>query len=269
MQVLLVLGGGSSWFRGSLDIQSGVDRLVLVQGPSTFVKIATYGFALLLVIGVWLCYRTLFTTQTTTFTCDRASGKCELDGDSRNLPALADIASAELDTSHENRQGDFRWVTLVKKDGTKKNISPQGAQLESVVAEYKASVEAIQKFLADPSAPKLETKFTYRASLAEKVYIVMTFAGGLLVMGALLILWNTRTFTFDKSSGKATLVDSRPLFGGNERDVAFDKITSIASGTSVELVLADNSKVAVASGDDIASIADKLHELTGKPINAR
>jgi hypothetical protein len=217
---------------------------------------------------VWLCYRTLFVTQTTTFTCDRASGKCQLDGDASNIPELADIASVELEVTHENRQGDFRWVTLVRKDGTKKPLSPQGAQLESSVAEYTAAVEAIRKFLADPAAPKLETSFTYRASLAEKVYIVATFLGGLMVMAVMLILQNTVTYTFDKGSGKATLAQHRPLFGGSEREIAFDQITAISKGAGVDLVLADSSRVTIASGSDVATVAAKLHDVTGKPVES-
>jgi hypothetical protein len=265
---LLALGGGSSWFRGSLDIQQSVDGLVLTQGPSTFVKIVTFAWPLALLLGAWLCYNVWFVARTTTFTCDRGTGKCAIDGETAAMPALADITGAELEKTHRNGQGDFYWVKLTLKEGRNKYVSHDGAQRNDVVAQYRATVEAIQGFLSDTSKQELETSFMYRSSTWEKVYAGFTTGGGLVLMLFLLVMFNTRTFTLER--GKLTMSDSRPLFGTKSEEITADKIAAVVDrkddGRVIELKLSDGKTVTILSGDDQAAdqVVKQAHELLGK-----
>jgi len=254
---LLALGGGTSWFRGSLEIQQSVDRLVLSQGPSTLVRIVLYAWPLVVLLGAFLCYRTLFTSQTSTFTCDRASGKCQLNGN--DAPALANIKGVELDTTYRGKEGRFYYPTLLLKDGGKFMLTQQGAQKESVIADYRATVKTIEGFLGG-SEPRLETSFTYSASTWEKVYSVGTLAGGALLMFVILGLAMTRTYTFDKTARKIELVDHRPLLGDKTRELAFGEVSLEHQGEAVELVLNDKSRVTILERDE-DNVAKQLGEL--------
>ncbi len=261
---MLALGGGSSWFRGSLELQQSVDRIVLEQGPSTLLKIAMYTSPLLIVLGVYFCYAAFFVAKTTTFTCDRASGKCELDGKSEAVPSLSKIVGVELENQHRDRQGDFKFIKLVLGDGGKQYLSNDGAQRAEVVAEYRAAVDAIQAFLADPSRPKLETSWTYRASTWEKVYNVGMLVGALFFMAVVLGLANTRIYTFER--GKVTLRDHRPVFGTSRRELAANEIARVTDGPAIELVLTDGSKVPILTGEDerAGAIVEQARKLLGK-----
>jgi hypothetical protein len=254
---LLALGGGTSWFRGSLEIQQSVDRLMLSQGPSTVMRIALYAWPLVVLLGAFLCYRTLFTSQTSTFTCERASGKCRLDGN--DAPALADIKGVELDTTYRGKEGRFYYPTLLLRDGGKFQLTQQGAQKDSVIADYRATVKAIEGFLGG-SEPRLETSFTYRAGTWEKVYSVGTLAGSALLMFVILGMAMTRTYTFDKAARKIELVDHRPLLGDKTRELAFGEVTLDHQGQAVELVLKDNSRVMILDQDE-GNVAKQLGEL--------
>src|SRR5262245_14498 len=267
LQMLVVLGGGTSWFRSPVEVQRSVDRLVLEQGPSTFIKLVMYGLALLLPLGLYLCYRTLFTTQTTTFACDRATGKCTLDGNAAGMPALADIKDVELEKTWAARQGDFYWITLRLKDGGKQKITPQGAQQKEVVAQYRAALDKIKSFLADSAAPRLETSFTFRSSLGQKFYTVTNVLGGASFLFMLLPLNATSTFTFDKNAAKATFDTRTPVLGTKHRDVAFADIQSIDESKGVALKLASSETVVVWTGAD-AELAGRIAELVGKPRSA-
>jgi len=259
--VLLVLGGGSSWFRGGVHIERSADRLVLEQGPSMFVKIVVIAWPLLLLLGAYLCYRVLFKQPSTTFACDRASGTCSLDGSSEQMPALADITGAEIEVIHRSRQGDFRFINLLLKDGKKKTLSQDGAQRADSVASYKAAVAAIEKFLADPSQAKLETSFIYHASLWEKFWNVSTWLGAAMVYALVLGVAMTRTYTFDRTAKKLIAVDHKPIYGDVAQEITFDRIAEVMPGPPVELKLKDGAILTIASGDDAGALGKELAEL--------
>jgi len=141
--------------------------------PTLWVR-AGYWVALLCVLfsALFVCGM-LFGSQAQRLVCDRHNGSCEVNG--VRLVYVDEIKGAELRTYWMRSSGHFKMVTLVLRDGRRVDASTQGAQSDRSVAEYAAAVDAIRKFLADPTAPRLDVTYTYRASLGEKIFSVIGF----------------------------------------------------------------------------------------------
>jgi hypothetical protein len=260
---------GKSFTLTPMQIERSVDRLILVQGPSTLLKVAVWGFVFAVALGVFALYATLFTVQTTRLVCDRASGKWEREGLAPR--PLAEISGAELTSYHRNKQGDFYVVTLLLNDGTKLDVTPYGAQETRSVAEYRAMVESVRTFLADPSQPRLDVSCTKRSSLSEKVYAVGTFALGVFACALLMLGWRAQSFTFDGGARQVLLSCKRFVGSGSTRQIPFDQIVAIGdrqiqSGRRLELRLADGSTEAIVDGSIPAALVDDLSQILKKPL---
>src|SRR5258706_10985619 len=138
-------------FQGPIEIQQSIGKLVITQGPSNLIRFITYGWPLIILIAAIVSYSRFFGSKTTKLTCVRATKSCELSGGSRRSLSLDDIKGVELENYYQHKDGDFKAVTVLLKDGTKERLSPNGAREESSVAEYRAAVEAIRSFLDDRS----------------------------------------------------------------------------------------------------------------------
>jgi hypothetical protein len=264
--------GDPSVLRAPLEVTESVDRLVLAQGPSTLFRVAA---VLLVLFGVFCAVAfvgMLLGSQTQRLTCDRAAGTCEMNGHA--LVPLADVSGVELRRQHTSGGRSESYtdyhVTLLLRDGTKKDASFQGARSDRSIAEYQAAVDATARFLADATAARLDTTFVYRASPGE--YVRMGIFVGFLVpmLWFVLSLWVNVRVTFDRQAGTVTAV-SRPLLAsGRERQLRTADVTAIVdeqslAGHPVRLELADGSRVTVLFTKEArTALVTQLREFTGK-----
>jgi hypothetical protein len=202
-----LLRDASAW-RRPIEIGDDGGRLVLEQRPTLAMRaavwllICTCAFMALFVGGMF------FGSQAQRLVCDRGNGACELNG--RSLVAVDQVKGAELGTYWNRSSGHFKTVTLLLRDGSKLDAITQGAQSDRSVAEYRAAVEAIRGFVADPARPRLDVTYTYRASVGEKIFSLVGFV--VISFAVWIVVATTRRHRWLFDAGEL-VVTSKPLFG--------------------------------------------------------
>jgi len=260
--------------RGSIKVRAEADQLVLSERPRlrylvTFFLVAL--FATPIVVGG---IAGLFANQPQHLICDRARDTCERDG--VTLAPLHDIAGAEL-TEREVRGtrtalGYFQSVTFVLRDGTHLRASSMEAQSTSSTAEYRAAVDAIRKFLANPSQSRLETTFEYRPSWSERIYLAATSAMPLCFLVAMLSLWPGSSYVCGQG---LVIAKNGPRFGKkltyelpiDQIAVIGDRRSEIARGIDLQLI--DGNRILIAHsrhGRIPDSLLPNLQKVLEKPI---
>jgi hypothetical protein len=138
------------------------------------------------------------------------------------------------------------------------------------VASYRAAVEALNAFLADPRRLELETSFTYKAGVVKTLRGVGTFAGGLFVLGMLVLLFPTYVSTFER--GRVVLA-SRSLLRRSRYEATADEIAAVVErqgprARALGLELRDGSTVVVVHAPCGAPepLAARLAEVLAKPL---
>jgi hypothetical protein len=240
------------------------DKLVLRQRPGRLFRWGTWTWAVITVFSVVMVISELAgSTTTTRFTCSRASGHCERDGIRGTIPALADIERAELRRMWISKQGYGYAITLHARAGKTYDVDSYAALSEEAIASYRAAVDAINKFLADPTQPTLDTSFTYRPSLWEKIRgAVLTFFG-LVLLAFALLLYRTTRVTVEPT--KVTIVE-RGVFARSRTEVSADQIRAISADERLVSLELDDSRVVVLQATGRDPLADKLGALLAKPV---
>jgi hypothetical protein len=260
--------GGASWWRAPIALADGVDRLVLTQGPTWIFKIVVFGVAFIGLFGAVATVGLLFGSQPTRLVCDRTAGTCTQNGIA--LVPLAEIAGVELRKYHVTKQGDFYAVALQLGDGSTRDVGGQGAQSPRSIAEYRASVEAMRAFLANPGQARLDTTFTYYASVWERVRMVVLSVMFLPIAVLLIFMTSTTSYTF--AGGKIVASTTGPLRSASTEVLPFARVTAIADHLhagrrQIALVLDDGSRLLLVDAADAPeALVGRLRQLLGKPV---
>lgn len=255
-----------------VTLHDSSDRLVLRQRPGRWFRWGTWAWGVITLIMIAAFVSEWFGGGwTTRFTCSRASGHCERDGIRGTLPPLAEIERAELRRYHVTKQGDFHAITLHTRAGQTFDVDSYGAQRDDAIASYRATVDDINRFLADPAQQQLDTSFTYHASGSEKARAMVLLVSGLLLLALALALYRAARFTFERA--RVTLVTRGP-FVRDRRELAGDQIRAVvdrrdASGCALGLDLTDGSTVIVLQSSSPDPLAQKISAVLGKPLEQR
>jgi len=143
-----------------------------------------------------------------------------------------------------------------------------------VIADYRATVRAINAYLADGSQQKLDASFTYRAGLWEEFQSIFYLVFGAATLFIAWGLWTKRVCTFEPA--KVTFVERR-WFRHSMQEIGADRIIAIVERPVldrqvVELQLADLSAILVVeterTGVRMTGLARELAELLRKPLQA-
>jgi hypothetical protein len=258
-----------------MKIRKKGGNIILSQKTRLWFRAAVSVWATVVLMTPFMIYSELFSSQTTRFTCERGSGVCAVDGRPKDVPRLADITRAEMDHDFNRRDGTNWGINLVTRDGKKHSIEQQRAIKDSVIADYRSTVKAINAYLADGTQQKLDTSFTYRASLWEKLQSIFYLFFGVATLFVGWLLWTRRVYTFE--AGKVTVVVCRP-FQRATQEIGADRITAIADRhvfdrRRVELKLAGALPIPVVeAGSTETLVADplakELAEFLGKPLES-
>jgi len=256
-----------------MKIHKNDGKIVLSQKTRLWFRAAVCVWASVVLTTPFWIYWVLFNSQTTRFTCDRGDGVCAVDGRTQGVPRLDDLARAEMDHNWNRRDGVNWGINLVTRDGKKYRIEQQRAIKDSVVADYRAAVKAINAYLHDPAQQKLEVSYTYWAALSEKLQSIFYLFFG---VGTLLVgwnLWRRRVYIFEP--GKITVVVRHP-FDRETKEYATDRITAIAerqfmNRRFVDLKLDDMSVVRVVEAwreeaPFTDQVAKELAGILGRPV---
>jgi hypothetical protein len=262
-------------FRTPMKIQKQAGRIILVQKTRLWFRAAVCFWATVVLMMPFMLYSDFFSSQTTRFTCDRGTGDCAVNGRTKEVPRIADITRAQMDRDFSRRDGTNWGIDLITRDGKKHSIEEQRAIRDSVVADYRATVKAINAYLADARQQKLDTSFTYRAGVWEKIQSVFYLFFG---AGTLLVAWNLwtkRMYAFEPA--KVTVAVLHP-FQREMRDIAAGRIAAIMdrqffNRKVVELKLDDASTITIvdAAGTEVAmadQLAKELAQVLGKPLQS-
>jgi hypothetical protein len=178
-----------------------------------------------------------------------------------------------MDRDFNRRDGRNWGINLITHDGKKHSIEVQRAIKDSVVSEYRATVTAINTYLAHPDQQKLDVSFTYRASLSEQLQSIFYFFFGVGTLFVGWVFWTKRRYVFEP--GKVVIEVRRP-FQRSAQEIAADRITAIAerqTSTSriVELEVDGTSSMPiVVSGRNLMApddpLARELAGFLGKPL---
>jgi hypothetical protein len=222
-----------------------------------------------------MLYSQLFSAQTTRLTCDRATNICAVDGSSRDVPRVDEIARAEMNHDSNRRDGPNWGIDLVTRDGRKHPIEQQRAIANAVVANYAAAVAATNAYLANRAQPALDVSFTYRASLGEKLQTVFYLLFGIATLIAGWALWTRRSYIFEHDCVNA--IERRPFFQ-TKAVIAVDRIAAIydrpfRDGRIVELAFEDGSKIGVLQAGarkavEASRVAKELADYLAKPLKS-
>jgi hypothetical protein len=248
-------------------------KVVFSQKTRLWFRAAVCFWATVVFLTPFMIYFNFFSSQTTRFTCDRSTGACEVDGQTRDVPRLGDINRAVLDHDFNRRDGANYGIELITREGKKYPIEQQRAIKDSVIADYRKTVKAINAYVADPTQQKLDTSFTYRAGAWERFQSIFYFLFGVGTLFVAWRLWTTRLLTVEP--GKITIVERHP-FNRQTGEIAADRVSGIAfrefsDRRVVELKLDDASTVQVVNAGRMeALMADQMaRELAGslgKPL---
>jgi hypothetical protein len=144
----------------------------------------TFGWGAVIALAGWMAYSQLFSSVTTTLTCDRAADLCKLSGGTqRPVPRPSQIEHAQIRHHLEHKQGIVYDIYLDELA-----ISPYAARSDESVASYRAAVAKIEAFLHDPTQPHLDASFTHWASTRDKLGAIGVFAGTLVVLGFMIVV---------------------------------------------------------------------------------
>jgi hypothetical protein len=240
---------------GIVEVTPGDDTLVIAQRPTRLFRALTGAACALAALCAWMAIDKLFRDYTTRLVCTRATDRCEIENgrDLRDLPALHDIVGATLPSHHVHKVGEMYNVGLRLRDGSTRLISPEATREDSSLAEYREAVAAIDRFVADPGAARLAVAFTYRASLWEKTRSMFLFAGMLGVVVLMLLLWQRRTYAFDRKAGTLAFKSRTAITRARVREVPLEQITTVrpfglrlADGSSLSLPSAGAARDAAA-----------------------
>jgi hypothetical protein len=214
---------------GIVEVTPGDDTLAIVQRPTRLFRALTGVACAIALLCGWMAIDKLFLEHTTRFVCVRATDRCEIEHgrDLRDLPPLHDIAGATLERHVVHKVGDMYDVALRLRDGSTRLISPEATRDDASLAEYRAAVSAIDRFAADPAATRLAVAFTYHPSIWEQTRTVLLFVGMLGVVGVMLVLWQRRTYAFDRKAGTLAVKSSTAVTRARVREVALDQITTV------------------------------------------
>ena len=258
---------------GAIKVRAGDDELVLLERPRLLYLIAL-GLVALVALPIFLGgVVSLFATHSQHLVCDRHRDVCERDGVA--IALLHDVSGAEL-TERAVRSGGgryamgyFKSVTLVLRDGSRKNASDAEVQSDASVAEYRAAVDAIRAFLANPSQQRFETTFTYRPSWSERIYTVCTCTLPLLFVMSLLALWPASSYTFVQGTMSAK---NGKRFGKKlTYQLPIEEIAVIGDrdGRGIDLQLGDGSRILLAHvrhGHLPKALLPAVEKALGKPV---
>jgi hypothetical protein len=256
-----------------MEIHKESGRIVLSQKKRIWFRAAVCFWALAVLSILFMLYDELFQTHTWHFTCDRGTGVCAIDGQTRDIPKLADIKRAEMDRGWNRRDGRNWGINLVTADGKKHSIEEQRAIKDSVIADYRATVKAINAFLANPGQQKLDTAFTYVASLSEKLVSAYYLLFGLVALYGGLRAWTKTVYSFE--AGKITAVVRGPILRTRQEIdagwIAAIIDRQVANSRFIELSLTDGSLIAIVTMGSMetamsASISMEIAGLLGKPV---
>lgn len=247
--------------------------IVLLQKTRLWFRAAVCFWATIVLLTPFMIYSEIFTSQTTTFTCDRGAGICAVNGRTNDVPRLADITRAEMDHDFNRRDGRHWGINLLTRDGKRHSIEQQRAIKNTVVDDYRTAVKAINAFLGDHTRQKLDTSFTYHAALSEVLQSFFYLFFGVAALFAAFPFWTKRRYTFEP--GKIAFQVRRP-FQRETQEIATDRITAIvdrpgANRRIVGLKLDDGSSISlIEAGPDQApkanQLAKELAGILGKPL---
>ena len=258
-----------------MKIHKETGKIILSQKTRIWFRAAVCFWATVVLMTLLMIYSELFSSQTTSFTCDRSTGDCAVDGRNREVPRLDDISRAQMDRDFNRRDGRNWGINLITHDGKKHSIEQQRAIKDSVVSEYRATVTAINAYLAHREQQKLEVSFTYRASLWEKVQSIFYFLFGAVALFVGWLHWTKRLYTFEP--GKVIIEVRRP-FQRDTQEITADRIAAIAlrpmsTGRFLELKIVGTSSIRVVETGGSQTTTDnalarELAEILGKPLES-
>jgi hypothetical protein len=249
--------------------------IVLSQKTRLWFRAAVCLWATIVVMTPFMIYSEWFLSTTTRFTCDRGTGICSVDGRSGNVPRLADIGRAEMDRDFNRRDGVNWGVNLVTRDGKKYALDEQRAIDDRVVADYRTSVKAINAYLANPAQSSLDTSFTYRASLGEKIQSLVYFVFGVFSLLIACALWTSAAYIVD---GERVTVVTRWMFQRTTQEIAVSRIRRVvdrqeSDGRSLQLQVDDAERITIATAGrarmlELGALAAELAMFLGKPLQS-
>jgi len=240
--------GDPSLLRRAIRIEAGDDRLVLSQSPSLVLGLATWTLLALVAFGALAAGGILFGSQTQRLVCDRTAGSFELNG--RPLAPLPQVTGAELRRTWTRSDGTFYTLVLVLADHTEREACIQSVQSDDSVAEYKAVAGAVRTFLADPSQKHFDATYAYRASLQEKILMIVRTAVMAGIASLLWLLHERVRYSFDRKSGRVMASSKRLLLPARKWDLGFDRIAAVSESRSgplqkIELRLVEGAGVPI------------------------
>jgi hypothetical protein len=256
-----------------MNVHKESGRIVLSQKTRFWFRAAVCFWAIVVLTTLFMLYDQLFLSHTCHFTCDRNTGVCAINGRTRDIPKLADIKRAEIDRGWNGRDGRNWGINLVTADEKKHSIDEQRAIKASVVAEYQATVKAINAYLADPGQQKLDTSFTYIASLGEKVVSVFYLLFEVVTLFLCLLRWSEQIYAFEPGritvSVRGPILRTRQEIDSNRIAAIIDR--QVVNSRFIELSLADGSLIAIVTMGSMetvmsASISMELGGVLGKPV---
>jgi hypothetical protein len=262
-----------AFLNAPMRVHKGHGRLVFSKKTRLWFRVAAVFWALAVLMFPFMIYDELFNTHTTRFTCDRGTGVCEVNGQSKYYPRVADIKHAVLSHDFNRRDGANYGINLVTRDGKTVWIEEYRAIKDSVVADYRSAVKTINAYLADPGQQKLDVSFTYRAALKEILKSIFYLIFGGFTLMILYGLWVKRHYIFE--NGKVTLIAGRP-FRHQKQEIEAGRIRAlvdrqVAGRRRIELRVDGDNDIPVISAPKSAApsldpIALELAELLGKPV---
>ena len=248
-------------------------RIILLQKTRLWFRAAVCLWAMVVLATPFMIYDAWFGSQTAHFACNRATGVCEVDGRSKDVPPLADIKSAQIDRDFNRRDGANYGIALVTRDGKKYPIELQRGIRDSVVADYRSAVRTINAYLANPAEQKLDVSYTFVAALSEKLQSIFYFFFGIVTLAIGFSMWTTRRYIFERE--EITLMVGGP-FHHDKRGFATQRISAIvdhqvANERRIEVkVDGDNRFAVVSAAQGDASKLDQIRldlaEFLGKPV---
>ena len=255
----------------AMKIHREPDKVVFSQKTRLWFRLAAFIWVLCSLMTPLMLYSQLFTTQTTRFTCDRASDQCAVNGQPKDLPRLSALKRAVLSREFNRRDGANYGIDLVTGDGKKYSIDAQRAIKQSAIDNYSASVKAINAFLADPSRQALDTSFTFQASIGEIVQSFFYLAFEAVTVFLLFLIWTRRIYTFEPD--RVSMMVSRP-FLRTRQEIQGYRVTAVVNHAVVnrrlvELKLDSGYPIAVVEtwrADGVTEIATELSRILGKPL---
>ena len=263
--------GDSGFWTSSIHVHAGPDRLVLSQGPSVMMHIIVWLLLFIVAFGWLATIGGFVTTQPQHLVCDRAAGTCVFND--RPLVPLGDVTGAVLERNWSRANGESWGVVLKMRDGTKRDAFTQRAQNKNSVAEYRAAVDAIRAFLANPAQTRLDQTYVYRTSVMEDVLGVVR--GVILAFFAvgLILVWSKKSYTFDRAAGKVTASSKGFLQRAKTVELPLDRIDAVIDrrmnvSRYLELSVGGGERVTVAQskGNGIDRLLAPVTQITGKPL---